>query len=50
MMMSGDVSGAFKYIPIHTDHVGRFVGTVQELGILVINLPCPFVWKLSPQH
>ncbi|ETL88007.1 hypothetical protein L917_12893 [Phytophthora nicotianae] len=51
MMMSGDVSGAFKHIPVHADHVGRFfLGAVPELGILVIDLSCLFGWRLSPQH
>ncbi|ETO69949.1 hypothetical protein F444_13537 [Phytophthora nicotianae P1976] len=44
------MSGAFNHIPVHEDHVGRFSGTVPELGILVIDLSCPFGWRLSPQH
>ncbi|RLN14652.1 hypothetical protein BBJ28_00019051 [Nothophytophthora sp. Chile5] len=41
-MVSGDVAGAFRNIPIHADHVGRFAGTIQELGVLIIDLACPF--------
>ncbi|KAJ8563900.1 hypothetical protein ON010_g7447 [Phytophthora cinnamomi] len=29
IIMSGDVSGAFKHIPIHTDHIGRFATTLS---------------------
>ncbi|KAF1324822.1 hypothetical protein FI667_g9648, partial [Globisporangium splendens] len=47
-IMCGDVSGAFRHIHIHADHVGRFAGTIPELGILVIDLSCPFGWTRSP--
>lgn len=47
-MMSGDVSGAFRHTPVHADHIGRFAGTIPELGILVIDLCCPFGWTNSP--
>ncbi len=46
--MSGDVAGAFRHIPIHADHVGRFAGTIPELNILIIDLCCPFGWSQSP--
>ncbi|RLN95758.1 hypothetical protein BBJ28_00011833 [Nothophytophthora sp. Chile5] len=49
-MMSGDVAGAFRHIPIHADHVGRFAGTIQELGVLIIDLACPFGWTQSPMQ
>ena len=49
-MLTGDVSGAFKLCPLHADHVGRFAGTIPDLGILVIDLTCPFGWTGSPGH
>ena len=49
-MLSGDLNGAFKHIPVHADHVGMFAGTIPELGILVIDLACPFGWTDSPGH
>ncbi|OWZ10482.1 LOW QUALITY PROTEIN: Cleavage induced protein [Phytophthora megakarya] len=49
-LMSGDVAGAFRHLAIHADHVGRFAGTIPELGLLIIDLCCPFGWTLSPQH
>ncbi|ETN14855.1 hypothetical protein PPTG_07106 [Phytophthora nicotianae INRA-310] len=49
-LMSGDVAGAFRHIAIHAGYVGRFAGTIPELGILVVDLCCPFGWTLSPQH
>ncbi|OWZ04391.1 Cleavage induced protein [Phytophthora megakarya] len=47
-MMTGDVNGAFRHIPISADAVGRFAGTIPELGVLIIDLCCPFGWKNSP--
>ncbi|EGZ20340.1 hypothetical protein PHYSODRAFT_491796 [Phytophthora sojae] len=47
-MMTADVNGAFRNIPIAAQYVGRFAGTIPELGILVIDLCCPFGWKISP--
>ncbi|ETI44897.1 hypothetical protein F443_10427 [Phytophthora nicotianae P1569] len=47
-MMTGDVNGAFRHIPIAAEVVGRFAGTIPELGILVIDLYCPFGWENSP--
>jgi hypothetical protein len=29
-------------------HVGRFAKTIPELGILIVDLCCPFAWKNSP--
>ncbi|OWZ11795.1 hypothetical protein PHMEG_00015135 [Phytophthora megakarya] len=49
-LMSGDVAGAFRHLAIHADHVRPFAGTIPELGLLVIDLCCPFGWLLSPQH
>lgn len=48
MMMAGDVDGAFRNILIHADHVGRFAGVIRELGILIIDLACPFGSSESP--
>ncbi|KUF90420.1 hypothetical protein AM588_10002904 [Phytophthora nicotianae] len=47
-LMTGDVNGAFRHIPIAAEVVGRFAGTIPELGILVIDLYCPFGWKKLP--
>ncbi|KAE9310441.1 hypothetical protein PF008_g20466 [Phytophthora fragariae] len=47
-LMSGDVSGAFRHIPLHADHCGRFAGTIPELGVLIVDLCCPFGWRNSP--
>ena len=47
-MLTGDVSGAFKHVPLHADHVQYFAGTIPELGVLVIDLCCPFGWTDSP--
>ncbi|OWZ06578.1 Cleavage induced protein [Phytophthora megakarya] len=47
-MMSGDVNGAFRNIPVASEAVGRFTGTIPELRILVIDLYCPFGWSNSP--
>ncbi|EGZ21530.1 hypothetical protein PHYSODRAFT_329463 [Phytophthora sojae] len=46
--MSGDVSGAFRHIPLHDDHCGHFSGTIPELGVLIVDLCCPFGWRNSP--
>ncbi|EGZ11850.1 hypothetical protein PHYSODRAFT_517489 [Phytophthora sojae] len=47
-MMTGDVNGAFRNIPVSADNIDRFAGTIPELGILVIDLCCPFGWSNSP--
>jgi hypothetical protein len=47
-LMSGDVNGAFRHIPLHADHCGKFAGTIPELGVLVVDLCCPFGWRNSP--
>ncbi|ETO58764.1 hypothetical protein F444_22852 [Phytophthora nicotianae P1976] len=48
MMLTGDVNGAFRHIPIVAEDVGRFVGAFPELNVMVIDLYCPFGWKNSP--
>jgi hypothetical protein len=47
-MSTGDVNGAFRHVPINADHVGRFSGTLIELGVVIIDLACPFGWTESP--
>ncbi|OWY91626.1 Cleavage induced protein [Phytophthora megakarya] len=43
-MMSVDMNGAFRNIPVAVEAVGRFSGTIPELCILVIDL----YWSNSP--
>ncbi|OWZ03695.1 Cleavage induced protein, partial [Phytophthora megakarya] len=43
-MMSGDVSGAFHHIPLHA---GQVCWYVTQLGVLVVDLCCPFEWRNS---
>lgn len=47
-MMTGDLNGVFRNIPIHADHVGRFAGVICDLGILDIDFAYPFGWSKSP--
>lgn len=47
-MMTDDVNGAFRNIQMSADHVGCFAGTIPELGVLVVDLCCPFGWRNSP--
>ncbi|KAK1942617.1 hypothetical protein P3T76_006116 [Phytophthora citrophthora] len=44
--MLGDVSGAFRHIPVHADSVHMFVFVFENL--LVIDLACGFGWCGSP--
>lgn len=30
-MISGDVTGAFRHIPVDAEHVGRFSGSILDL-------------------
>lgn len=48
--MPADVNGAFRNVPLHADHVGRFASVIPELGVLVIELARPFGWTLSPMQ
>jgi hypothetical protein len=48
VMMTGDVSGAFRHIPINCWFCGRFSGYVPELNLIVVNLSLPFGWTGSP--
>jgi len=48
VMMPGDVSGAFRHIPINCWFCGRFSGYVPELNLIVVNLSLPFGWTGSP--
>jgi len=45
-IMLGDVSGAFRHVPINADHVHMFVFRFD--GHLVIDLACGFGWCGSP--
>eukprot|EP00644_Phytophthora_capsici_P013969 jgi/Phyca11/98814/e_gw1.3.382.1 len=47
---TGDVTGAFRNIPLAAEVAGRFAGTFPELGILVIDLSCPFGWTEPPRQ
>ncbi|ETI55643.1 hypothetical protein F443_01689 [Phytophthora nicotianae P1569] len=49
-MSTGDVAGAFRNIPVAAEAAGRFSGTIPELGILVVDLACPFGWTDSPRQ
>ncbi|EGZ04988.1 hypothetical protein PHYSODRAFT_414466, partial [Phytophthora sojae] len=49
-MATGDVAGAFRNIPLAAEAACRFAGTLPELGILVIDLSCPFGWSDSPRQ
>lgn len=46
LMMLGDVSGAFRHVPIHADHVHMFTFVIGEY--LVVDLACGFGWCGSP--
>jgi hypothetical protein len=48
VMMTGDISGAFRRIPINCWLCGRFAGYIPELDIIVVNLSLPFGWTGSP--
>lgn len=47
-MMTGDVSSAFRHIPIHEDFVHLFAAALPEENALIIDLSCPFGWSGSP--
>lgn len=46
LMMVGDVSGAFRHIPVHAEHVHMFAFKFD--GYVVIDLACGFGWCGSP--
>jgi hypothetical protein len=48
VVMAGDVASAFRHVGIHSQSVYLFGGIVPELGLLVIDLFCPFGWTGSP--
>jgi hypothetical protein len=48
VMMTGDVSGAFRHVPINCWFCGHFSGYIPELDIIVVNLSLPFGWTGSP--
>lgn len=46
LLMLGDVSGAFRHVPVHEDDVHMFVFIFD--GYVVIDLSCGFGWCGSP--
>jgi hypothetical protein len=48
VMMTGDVSGAFRHIPINCWFCGHFSGYIPELDIIVLDLSLPIGWTGSP--
>lgn len=48
LIATGDVSGAFRHIPIAADHVRLFAATLPEDNALIIDTSCPFGWSGSP--
>ena len=49
-IMAGDVSSAFRNVPIHEEHVKNFAFIIPELDILVLELYCTFGWTGSPGY
>ncbi|OWZ01067.1 LOW QUALITY PROTEIN: hypothetical protein PHMEG_00027620 [Phytophthora megakarya] len=49
-ILTGDVHGAFRNIPLEAVAAGRFARTIPDLGVLIIDLSCPFGWTESPGH
>lgn len=45
---TGDVSGAFRHVPIAADFVHLFAATLPEDDALIIDTSCPFGWTGSP--
>ena len=50
VMMTGDVSGAFRNVPFAAFFCGCFAGYIRELDIIVVNLCLPFGWTDSPAY
>ena len=48
MIMTGDVSGAFRNIPLAADSCGQFSIYLVNLNIILVNLSLPFGWTDSP--
>ncbi|OWZ06519.1 hypothetical protein PHMEG_00021217 [Phytophthora megakarya] len=49
-MLTGDVHGAFRNIPLAAVAVGRFQGQYQNWVCLLSICSCPFGWTVSPGH
>ena len=50
VMMTGDVAGAFRNVPISAAFCGLFSGFIPELNIIVVNLCLPFGWTDAPAY
>jgi hypothetical protein len=48
VMLSGNISGAFRHIPINCCLCGHFSGYIPEFEIIVVKLSLPFGWTSSP--
>ncbi|KAG7391435.1 hypothetical protein PHYPSEUDO_004970 [Phytophthora pseudosyringae] len=46
LVMLGDVSGAFRHVPVHENEVHMFVFMFDDY--VVIDLSCGFGWRGSP--
>ncbi|GMF36724.1 unnamed protein product [Phytophthora fragariaefolia] len=46
--MAGDVTLAFRNIPIHSRSVHHFAGRIEIENALLVELACPFGWTGSP--
>ncbi|GMF16464.1 unnamed protein product [Phytophthora fragariaefolia] len=46
--MAGDVTSAFRNVPIHSRSVHHFAGRIEIENALVVELVCPFRWTGSP--
>ncbi|GMF51272.1 unnamed protein product [Phytophthora fragariaefolia] len=46
--MAGDVTSAFRNIPIHSRSVHHFAGRIEIENAFVVELACPFGWTGSP--
>ncbi|GMF51674.1 unnamed protein product [Phytophthora fragariaefolia] len=47
-IMKGDVTGAFRHLMLASEHVRWMAATIQELGVLIIDMLAPFGWTSSP--
>ena len=48
VMMTGDVSGAFRNVPFAAAACGSFAGYIPQLDIVIVNLSLSFGWTDSP--
>ena len=47
VMMTGDVSGAFRNVPFAAAACGSFAGYIPQLDIVIVNLSLSFGWTDS---